>query len=75
MFLVDDFNTANGVTAGESYSGNAAGGRGRDRGPGGNATTGRAGPSNGGNIGNEGGSVSNTNSSECDRPSGLYSSD
>ncbi len=61
---VDDFNTANGVTAGNSYSGDAVGGRGRNRGPGGNASTGRAGASNGGNIGNEGGTVTNTNSSE-----------
>lgn len=68
MFYSDDFNEATGVESGESFSGDAVGGRGRNRGPGGNATTGRAGPSNGGNIANEGGDVTSTDSSKSMSP-------
>lgn len=49
-----------GTTGGNSITGDAEGGRGDGKGPGGNAYTGAAGPTRGGSIGNEGGSVENT---------------
>ncbi|KAI0702454.1 hypothetical protein BC835DRAFT_1411009 [Cytidiella melzeri] len=63
----NDFGTGeeDGVTPGESYTGNAVGGNGNNRGPGGNAASGTAGSSNGGNIGNEGGTVDNTDSNDA----------
>ena len=47
----------------ESFSGTAAGGDGGGFGPGGNAYSGAAGPSNGGFVFNEGDDITNTNSS------------
>jgi hypothetical protein len=49
-----------GNTAGDSTSGEADGGQGDGKGPGGNAYTGFAGPANGGDTVNQGGSVENT---------------
>ena len=61
--FIDNFGAGSTVTPGESYTGDAVGGRGRNRGPGGNALSGNAGPSNGGRIVNEAGTVSSTDSS------------
>ena len=58
---VDEFG---GDNAGDSFSGEAIGGSGRDRGPGGNAASGNAGASNGGRIVSSGGTVTNTDASE-----------
>lgn len=49
-----------GDTAGDSTTGDAEGGQGDGKGPGGNAYSGFAGPSRGGNVLNEGGSIGNT---------------
>lgn len=49
-----------GDIAGDSTTGDAEGGRGNGKGPGGNAYSGFAGPSRGGNVVNEAGTVDNT---------------
>jgi hypothetical protein len=55
-----------GNVAGTSNTGNAEGGRGDGKGPGGNAYSGFAGPTRGGNVINEGGSIDNTGeTSKC----------
>lgn len=48
------------AAAGDSTTGDAEGGRGDGKGPGGNAYTGHAGPARGGNVINEGGTIGNT---------------
>ncbi|KAI0706080.1 hypothetical protein BC835DRAFT_1409712 [Cytidiella melzeri] len=49
-----------GNTAGDSTTGDAEGGQGDGKGPGGNAYTGFAGPTRGGNVVDEGGNIDNT---------------
>ena len=53
-----------GDNSGTSFTGDAEGGKGMGRGPGGNASSGNAGASNGGNLVSEGGTVDNMDSSE-----------
>lgn len=56
FYVLVDF----GTSAGESTSGDAEGGRGNGKGPGGNAYSGFAGPTRGGNVVDEGGNIDNT---------------
>ncbi|KAI0095304.1 hypothetical protein BDY19DRAFT_81403 [Irpex rosettiformis] len=49
-----------GTIGGDSTTGDAEGGRGNGKGPGGNAYSGFAGPTRGGNVVNEGGNIGNT---------------